>query len=61
MNDDGIIPGHQFEPYTEDTGGDDDETSDEEEADAAEVRQERMETTNIRSHYFFTYWRYFRK
>ena len=47
LNDDGIICGHQFEPYTEDTGADDDETSDEEGADAAEVRRKRMEITNF--------------
>ena len=29
LNDDGIIRDYQFEPRTEDTGGDDDETGDE--------------------------------
>ena len=46
-NDNGVIRGHQFEPYTEDTGENDDRTSDEEDADAAEVRRERMEITNF--------------
>ena len=41
LNDNGIIRGHQFQPYTEDTVEDDVETSDEEEADLAEVRRER--------------------
>ena len=43
LNDNGINRGHQFEPYTENA----DETNDEEGADAAEVRRERIETTNI--------------
>ena len=47
LNDNGIIRGHQFEPYTEDVGEDDDETNDQEGADAAEVRRERTETTNF--------------